>query len=100
MTKYREEYVVVIDDKMLTAVDGHLSGDKDLLRLAQQNALLRRPIQIAPPYGEPVEAQLDDPNNRLGIIAAMMSPSPGRAKVVRAPYEVERYFAEISDPED
>lgn len=92
MTRYREEYAVDVDGELVTCVDGQLSGPKDIVDLIKYNVLARTEVRLVQPYGRLFVASLN-PEDRLGIVAALTSPSPGRSRVLTAPEEVWNYYA-------
>lgn len=99
MSKYKETYAVDINGRLVTCTNGLVSAEPDLLRAIRINVALDRQLRLIEPYGELFTASLD-PNDRMGTIAALMSPMPGRARVIEAPEEVLHYFATHHNEED
>lgn len=92
MTKYSETIVVDSDGEILSYTNGLLSGPAKLINIAKRNSRARLPVQLIPPFGETFEANLEDPNERLNVLAAMFSVNPGRSRVLEAPDEIETYI--------
>lgn len=89
--KYRESYAVDVDGRLVVCTDGHISADADLAALIKYNVRLATPVRIVQPHGAQFKASLD-PNDRLGTVAALMSPAPGRARILTAPDSVIAYL--------
>lgn len=89
--KYLESYVIDIDGRLIVCTDGRVSADGDLVAQIKMSVDIGLQVRIVEPYGELITASLD-PNDRIGTVAALVSPSPGRARVLKAPQEVWDYF--------
>lgn len=80
--------VVDSDGEIITAANGHVSSDNpELVKLVKANALIGRRVRLVEPYGEEVQAELN-PENPVGITAALFSARPGRTRLLEAPAEV------------
>ena len=91
MAQYRENYAVDVDGHLITYTNGALSGDPEIIKLIRKHDALETPVQLVAPYGEYITSNLDM-NDRLGVVAALSSPHPGRARVLQAPKEVWVYL--------
>lgn len=86
--KYDEVAVVVeIDGELLTWVNGSISGKKELLDDVKLFASLGKHVDITP-MGPIVRAQIDNIENPMGALAALISVSPGRARILEVPQNV------------
>lgn len=74
--------VVSIDGRLLAWTDGHLGGDRELVSLArtlsEDRSLVHIPLTLYP-----YVACINDKNNRVGAVAAMMGVNPGRAQIIQ-----------------
>lgn len=77
-SKTGQTIVVRIDGKFMAWTDGHISGDKELVRQAKENASISELVRFPRRFAQ---AELSDANNPTGAIAAMWGISPGRASV-------------------
>jgi hypothetical protein len=92
-TKITQLIVVDADGEIITAANGLVSSDnRELVRLVKREAELGTPVQMVAPFGEWVRANLEDPQNALGITAALFSARPGRTRLLEAPGEVWEWF--------
>lgn len=93
MKKIVQLIVVDADGEIITATNGLVSSDnRELVRLVKQGAELGTPVQMIAPFGEHVRANLEDPQDALGITAALFSARPGRTRLLEAPGEVWEWF--------
>lgn len=92
MTKINREIKMIVvdaDGVIVTAANGLVSSDdRELVRAIKRESLLMTPVQFVAPYGEWVQANLDDPNDSVSIAAALFSVRPGRTRLLEAPAEV------------
>ena len=97
--KYVTKLIVVdADGDIVTASNGLVSSDnRELVRTIKREALLGTPARLVPPFGREVNASLD-PENLIGITAALFTARPGRTKLLEAPAEVWEWLEE--DMED
>jgi hypothetical protein len=78
----------------VTASNGLVSSDnRELVRIIKREALLGTPARLIPPFGKEVNASLD-PENLIGITAALFTARPGRTKLLEAPAEVWDWLEE------
>lgn len=85
--------VVDADGEIITAANGLVSSDnRELVRLVKREAELGTEVQMVAPFGERVRANLEDPQDALGITAALFSARPGRTRLLEAPGEVWAWF--------
>lgn len=79
-----EVTAVDIDGSILLHVDGIIHGSKELRMRVWVAILTSESVPLV--HGEqPVSASLDSP---LGVAAALVSASPGRARLIAAPQSV------------
>lgn len=97
--KYVTKLIVVdADGELITSANGLISSDnRDLVRTIKREVLLGTRTQLIPPFGRQVETSLD-PNNLVGLTAALFSAKPGRTNLLEAPSEVWEWLQE--DMED
>jgi len=70
--------VVEVDGHLIVWTDGLLSGEKSVLAKIRENASYNATIRAS--YSlHPLTAQLTDKDDRVGIVAAMISPNAERA---------------------
>lgn len=81
------------DGELLTSAGTHISGSHQLVKKAKQAAMLGTLIQFVQPFGEYVEAKLDE-TEPLQILAALYAANPGRTTLLEAPEEVYDWLAE------
>lgn len=82
--------VVAVDQDILTWTDGLLSGtNRTLVENAKIAALAELEVPLSY-YGPTVPASLDKTEHPARIVAALMSVSPGRARILQCPDEVVR----------
>lgn len=87
-TLHGETLVVDIDGTLLVWTDGHLSCDnKEYLKQAKLASKFDVPVDITV-EGPTIPAKLDNPNEPIQALAAMIYVSPGRATILQAPREV------------
>jgi hypothetical protein len=92
-TKITQLIVVDADGEIITAANGLVSSDnRELVRIVKREAELGTPVQMVAPFGEWVRANLEDPQDALGITAALFSARPGRTRLLEAPGEVWEWF--------
>lgn len=80
---------VEIDGELIHHVDGVFHGKADLV--AEVHASLGKRAERLSPRGALIPCSLDDD---LGIAAALISASPGRAVLVKAPVTVWEHIEE------
>jgi len=78
---------VDIDGDLLMYCDNRLTGKKHLTDAAWVASIMQREVLLTA-RGPRVVANLDNPEDFIAIAAALISVSPGRARVVEAPQEV------------
>lgn len=89
--------VVDADGVIITAANGHVSSDNpELVKLVKKNALIGTYVRLVEPHGKEIQASLD-PQNLIGITAALFSARPGRTKLLEAPIEVLEWLREDTD---
>lgn len=90
MTKKNKEIITMIvvdaDGEIITAANGHVSSENPELVKKVKNAWLS--IRLIYPFGTRVTPSLRDPENLLGITAALFSARLGRTRLLEAPAEV------------
>lgn len=97
--KYVTKLIVVdADGELITAANGQISSDnRELVKTIKREVLLGTRTQLIPPFGRQVETSLD-PDNLVGLTAALFSAKPGRTNLLEAPAEVWEWLQE--DMED
>lgn len=86
--------VVDADGDIITAANGQLSSDNpELVRIVKREALFRRKVQLVAPFGKKIRANLN-PEDIMGVTAALFSARPGRTRLLEAPTEVWDWFKE------
>lgn len=85
--------VVSIDDKLLAWTDGHLGGERDLVRQARLLSEIGALVKI-PVLGWTFTADVDTIDNRVGAIAAMMGVNIGRARLLEVDEETLQSLVE------
>lgn len=94
MTKKINLIVVDADGEIITAANGHVSSDNpELVKLVKRSVFLPWSVQLVRPFGRWVRPSLD-PENLIGITAALFSAKPGRTQLLEAPSEVMEWFQE------
>lgn len=94
MDKYVHNTVVVDADGDIVAwVNGSLSGKKELVDRVKFYADLSFQVEMVPSHAM-VEAQVDDPDNSVGALAALMMSKPGRVRVLEVPDSVVDFYIE------
>jgi hypothetical protein len=95
MTKYVTKLIIVdADGDIVTAANGAISSDnRELVRIIKREVNLGTLAQLIPPFGRTVQASLD-PNDLVGITAALFTARPGRTKLLEAPPEVWEWLEE------
>lgn len=89
--------VVDADGEIVTAANGLVSSDnRELVRLIKKEAKIGTSVQLVPPFGREVTASLD-PEDLVGITAALFSARPGRTRLLEAPAEVWDWLEEDHD---
>lgn len=77
--------VVSIDGDVLVWTDGHLTGEnKEHIKAAKWLSSYGIPVEVNRD-GLTIEAQLDNPENQLGALAAMLGVIPDRGRILEAP---------------
>lgn len=89
MTKPTDLIVVDADGEIITAANGKISSDNPELVKMVKDAFL--PLQLISPHGVKVQPSLN-PENLLGLTAALFSARPGRTLLLTAPTEVLEWF--------
>jgi hypothetical protein len=80
--------VVDADGEIITAANGRVSSDNpELVRIVKEQAAIGMEIQFIQPFGDYFRASLD-PENPIGITAALFSAKPGRTRLLEAPQGV------------
>lgn len=80
--------VVDSDGEIITAANGRVSSDNpELVRIVKEQAKIGMEVQLIQPFGDYFLASLD-PENLIGITAALFSARPGRTRLLEAPDEV------------
>jgi hypothetical protein len=83
-----ETLVVDIDGTLMVWTDGHLSCDnKEYVKEAKLASKFEVPVDLTI-IGPTIPAGLDDPNEPIRALAAMIYVSPGRATILQAPITV------------
>jgi hypothetical protein len=92
-TKRMPKLIVVdADGDIVTAANGQVSSDnRSLVRIIKKEALFRTKVQLVAPFGQKVRATLN-PDDLMGITAALFSARPGRTRLLEAPAEVWEWF--------
>lgn len=86
--KSGDTLVVDIDGDLLVWTDGLISGDnKELIDKAKLASRLEIPTPLTID-GPEVPASLDDPNEPIRALAALVAANPGRATILQAPEEI------------
>lgn len=88
-----QSIVVDVDGVLMVATNGQLGGNQKYANIAKRNSNIMKEVRLVEPYGDLVTADLD-PENPLGITAAMMSIKPGRSRVLDAPRSVLDWLIE------
>lgn len=92
MDKYVHNTVVVdADGDLIAWVNGSLSGKKELLDRVKFYADLSFPVEMTPSHAV-VEAQIDDPDNTVGALAALLMSKPGRVRILEVPESVIEFY--------
>lgn len=82
--------VVDADGDIITAANGQISSDnRELIQIIKREVSLGTRTQLIPPFGSLIRASLD-PDDLIGLTAALFSARPGRTKLLEAPAEVWR----------
>lgn len=101
MTKGGPAVAVDIDGEVLTWHDGRLVGNEDSKKRARNASELGLEVSLL--WGiPPVKANLEpngDQYDYVGIAAALVSVSPGRAVLIEFPGEVEEYLSKWDVPD-
>jgi len=80
-----ESIVVDIDGDLLVWTDGLISGENhELVKKAKQASKFELPTNLTV-NGPTVDAFLDDPQQPLKALAALIAASPGRATILNIP---------------
>lgn len=98
MTKKPKEIITMIvvdaDGEIITAANGHVSSDnRELVKLVKRSVFLPWTVQLVSPFGRRIRPSLD-PEDLIGITAALFSARPGRTRLLSAPPEVMDWFKE------
>lgn len=97
MTKKTDLIVVDSNGELIVAANGKISSDnRQLVKLVKQAVKERRPVQLVSPNGSQVRASLN-PEDLIGITAALFSANPGRTTILEAPPKVTEWVAEESN---
>lgn len=89
--------VVDADGEIITAANNLVSSDNsELVRLVKLAAKIRTEVQFVAPFGRTVQAELN-PENPVGIAAALFAARPGRTRLLEAPSEVWDWLEEDYD---
>ena len=82
---------VDLDGQLVVVTDGHISGaTPDQHRLIQAATMTSEPVQLVAPFGDFVEANLDE-DNPVGALAALAAASM-RWRLIETPPEVEAFL--------
>lgn len=80
--------VVDVDGELIVWTDGLLSCDnREYVKDAKRASFLKVPTDLSF-HGPTIPADLDDVENVLGVVAAMIAVNPGRAIILSAPDSV------------
>jgi hypothetical protein len=80
--------IVDADGELITYTNGDISSDNpELVRIVKEQAAIGMEIQFIQPFGDYFRASLD-PEDLIGITAALFSAKPGRTRLLEAPDEV------------
>jgi hypothetical protein len=99
MTNKPKEIITMIvvdaDGEIITAANGHVSSDNpELVKKVKEAGYFGFPsIRFFEPSGTDVSPSLD-PNDLIGITAALFSAKPGRTILLEAPAEVQEWLEE------
>lgn len=97
MTKKTVLIVVDSDGELIVSANGQISSDnRELVKRVKQAAEIRRRVQLVAPFGNKVTASLE-PDNLLGLTAALFAANPGRTTLIEAPEEVTEWIAKESE---
>jgi hypothetical protein len=80
-SKTQPSIVVELEGRLLVWTDGSISGDKELVALVKERVDSIHFV-LAPSTDEPVKTVLDEPENRLGALAALICLHPGRTRIL------------------
>lgn len=84
--------VVNVEGDLLVWTDGHLTGNnKEHIKAAKWLSTYAIPVEVNS-NGLTAEAQLDDPENPLGALAAILGIVPGRGIILEIPESVLQYI--------
>lgn len=89
MTKYREDYSLIVNGNIVLCSDGKITTTDEFLSAILFNVFSKSPVSIK--AGLFVVPSLD-PNDRIGLYAALVSPAPGRVKIIHVPDTVQDYL--------
>lgn len=71
---------------------GAVHGPKELVREIEFNAAIHLPVELV--WGiEGLAASLEDPENELAILAALMSATPGRSLLMQGSVKIDKWYA-------
>jgi len=94
-SKTNPSIVVEYNGRFLVWTDGALSGDPEYVKMAKQSAKYHELVYFD--YSaEVLTASLDDPNDRLGAVVAMLSINPGLASAVELDDETSKKLYTLS----
>ena len=97
-SKTNETIVVRIEDKLLVWTDGHLGGDKELVKEAKLLSDLK--VKLFPMNAKQfVVANVDDVNDRVGAVAAMTGVGKGRFVILQLDDETYNKIFYKPEPE-
>lgn len=88
MTKKSNLIAVDSDGELIVYENGQvISNNPELVRIVKEQAKIGMEVQLIQPFGDYFLASLD-PENSIGITAALFSARPGRTRLLEAPNEV------------
>lgn len=74
--------IVEYNNKLLVWTDGILSGDPEYIKMAETSAKYHE-LVFFDYSAEGLTASLDNPDDRLGAVVAMLSINPGLAEAIQ-----------------
>lgn len=90
----KNRIAVEVDGVLVVSTDGHISTESPEMEAAiKENANVGVFVTIVPPSGRKVLASLS-PDDPVGNLAAMISPSPGRWVALELPEYVADWIEE------
>lgn len=93
MTKYKEDYALVVNGQKVLCSDGKIRTAPGLHALMMYNVLKQEPILIR---DQEVMPSLDV-NDTLGLYATLISTAPGRVRIIHVPQQVQDFLQGVQD---